>query len=820
MADPNIPAGFDPELLKGMSEYARDLAISLPKIIENIQKIVGTATDGGKSVVDFFNNAKSGAEKTGVSFDSFMRIASSAGPAAVDGLKGLASAANSAISAVGGAVGDIGSKVAEIAKYSDSFLNKLVESQGNVSKSTVAMNLLIATAAGTSSEHFKNLIAYSNEATSSLGNQAGVLDKVASKIGLGKSVTDFIRKTAAVTDSISNLEKSLISQMASMGNYNKILAQNGEFSTDILNFTRNYDALIRNMAKEINASTKDFNLFSQVIGKTIPDAISQMSDVGGQKIPSMAKAFLTASGAGYSFAEMNSFIGKSYETLGLSIDQSIERFSKLQAVVDQTGVRRDYIVNANDAIAGSFKLMADGAKGAPQAIGAMYEAMKNNGLSVKANMDLIQSSISGLSNLTNQTGTLSFLSSRTGGPGGLKGAFQMEQMISEGKTTEVLGKIMETLKGEFGGKIYTRQEASKDEFSAQQYARQRALLQSQAFGGLAKNNLEAEAFLKAFQSGNLSSLNFSLKDRESDRYARAGQTRQDVEQGTLNRGYIALQQDAATGQFQAAATTRALLNTDSLRMMSEQGQRDARGASTTLAPGGKLSFQSLRDIKQDDIIKLGLVTSTLPKIFEQIKSHLDKGGTSIADAFKYLLSKLTGSTSTPASSTITYQQVSNQTGKKTTPLQAAKDESSALQYARQKALSQSQTSGAISKPSIGNLGLLENLPKFSAQNASIQLDKATLNIKEAIRQSEVISVEARSREAVVTATAANKGAAGGAVGAGGGGGGGGGGSEDVAGIPVHVHFAVNSLCPTCNNNLVTEQRVSAQTGGKPKEHKH
>src|SRR5271166_3703252 len=97
----------------------------------------------------------------------------------------------------------------------------------------------------------------------------------------------------------------------------------------------------------------------------------------------------------------------------------------------------------------------------------------------------------------------SFLSSQTGGPGGLLGAVQIEKMLREGKTAEVAEKIQMALKRQFGGQGVVTQADVRDEASAAAFERQRLMLTSGTFGIKAKDEDEATNMLEAIKSGNL-----------------------------------------------------------------------------------------------------------------------------------------------------------------------------------------------------------------------------------------------------------------------------------------------------------------------------
>jgi hypothetical protein len=93
-----------------------------------------------------------------------------------------------------------------------------------------------------------------------------------------------------------------------------------------------------------------------------------------------------------------------------------------------------------------------------------------------------------------------FVSARTGGPGGLQGGYDVALAMREGRMDEVYGKVEETLRDMMGGEIVTLEQAAVDPRAAAQMARQTQMLTT---GPLAIAGSEGEAcrVLDAFAKG-------------------------------------------------------------------------------------------------------------------------------------------------------------------------------------------------------------------------------------------------------------------------------------------------------------------------------
>lgn len=97
-------------------------------------------------------------------------------------------------------------------------------------------------------------------------------------------------------------------------------------------------------------------------------------------------------------------------------------------------------------------------------------------------------------------GQKAFLLTMSGGAGGLRGGFQIDMMIKQGKFEELQKKVGDTIK-KMTGPIVSLDEASKSESAAAQYQRQIMILQQGPLGAMAKTPQEAENLLAAMKEG-------------------------------------------------------------------------------------------------------------------------------------------------------------------------------------------------------------------------------------------------------------------------------------------------------------------------------
>ena len=150
----------------------------------------------------------------------------------------------------------------------------------------------------------------------------------------------------------------------------------------------------------------------------------------------------------------------------------------------------------------------------------MMKGFQDTGLSAKQAAELIGDMTSGIAKM--DMAEKGFLSSQTGGAGGLRGAFEIEGLLREGKTDEVMKKIEENIKKNFGGKIFSLKDAQESDYGASQFMMQRELLKSGSFGIKPQNDAQATRILEAMSNGFKPEA--SDMGEAFDKYAGAGKT--------------------------------------------------------------------------------------------------------------------------------------------------------------------------------------------------------------------------------------------------------------------------------------------------------
>jgi hypothetical protein len=137
-------------------------------------------------------------------------------------------------------------------------------------------------------------------------------------------------------------------------------------------------------------------------------------------------------------------------------------------------------------------------QGMAQSMSDYVSKLESVGVPAQNAIEMFKQYTSTISQMT--MGQKAFLSTMSGGAGGLRGGFQIDMMIKQGKFEELQKKVGDTIK-KMTGPIVSLDEASKSESAAAQYQRQIMILQQGPLGAMAKTPQEAENLLAAMKEG-------------------------------------------------------------------------------------------------------------------------------------------------------------------------------------------------------------------------------------------------------------------------------------------------------------------------------
>jgi hypothetical protein len=139
------------------------------------------------------------------------------------------------------------------------------------------------------------------------------------------------------------------------------------------------------------------------------------------------------------------------------------------------------------------------AEGVANIMNNYSKALESTGVPGTQALDITKGMVTQLGNLN--VAQKAFLSAQTGGAGGLRGAFQIEEEMSKNPAA-IMEKVRNEMTREMGGHLVTRQEAADSESAARQYQKQISMIRGGALGPLAKTDQDAERISEMFKQMN------------------------------------------------------------------------------------------------------------------------------------------------------------------------------------------------------------------------------------------------------------------------------------------------------------------------------
>ncbi len=372
--------------------------------------------------------------------------------------------------------------------------------------------------AGTAFNQFDSKMTQTQGFTSQAKQVFGLIDShkllgasikgVASALGInttGKAtgeIKSLILEFAAAADQSLKLQKGFLGMMGASGGLGQVFREAGTDLGGLNAITATQNELINNLSSSTGASSEQVTKFYALMGKDLPQALGKnVSGINATKgsFNTLKDAMALAEGTGRDTEDVIKDMKLAWDTYGISGEKALQFTSRMTEISTKFGINLEYTHDFVKKNAEAFKLVSTNADTGAASFGRWFGALKDTGISAKEASGLIGDMTGKMASLT--VAQKSFLSAQSGGPGGLRGAMQIEKLLKEGKTDEVLQMAEKALKKQFGGKIYTQEEAATSEFAASQHLKQRTMLKSGAFGGLAKNDDAAARILEAMKGG-------------------------------------------------------------------------------------------------------------------------------------------------------------------------------------------------------------------------------------------------------------------------------------------------------------------------------
>ena len=329
-------------------------------------------------------------------------------------------------------------------------------------------------------------------------------DKI--KQGLGAVIAEVNKMAANFIGSADNgikLQNAFIQMSASTGTLGKVLKAAGGELQNMNGVLSQQQNMLNTTARATLLSADDVEKYYVQLGK-IPGALTSVvksSNDANSSTSMLTATILLAKGSGMSYQNIMTNLSSAFKSYGATGETALKFTARMSELSQNYGVELDDIQGGLKASAEAFKLYGSAGENAGRALEGTVQIMNNYIGALKESGISGAESVKMITHMTEKLGGLdlaqkSFLSSQSGGPGGLRGAYVMERQMRE-DPAKAMESLRTSMMKQFGS-IVTRQQAETSDAAAAQYTKQTLMLQQGPYGALAKDQQSAEALLAAF----------------------------------------------------------------------------------------------------------------------------------------------------------------------------------------------------------------------------------------------------------------------------------------------------------------------------------
>lgn len=234
-------------------------------------------------------------------------------------------------------------------------------------------------------------------------------------------------------------------------------------------------------------------------------ALIEPLNVAGNETNIMAASIEYAVGAGRKQEEVFADMRKAMEEYSISGGDALRFSSRMTEIADSTGAQFKDVQSALHGVVDEFKMYVNSGADASKMTQGMADSMRNYvseltsvGVPAQNAIEMFKNYSAQMKNMN--IGQQAFLSTMSGGPGGLRGALQVQEDIAKGNFDKLRQQAEQTIK-RISGPLITREEAMKSEAGSAQYVRQMQVLQQGPLGSMARTPGEADSLIRAMKEG-------------------------------------------------------------------------------------------------------------------------------------------------------------------------------------------------------------------------------------------------------------------------------------------------------------------------------
>lgn len=312
------------------------------------------------------------------------------------------------------------------------------------------------------------------------------------------AVKNYIINLAQNADNATKLQSAMVSLAGKTGGLGEIYKKAGPTLANMNSLLYAQQDMMNKTATSTHLGTEEIRGYYMQLG-SIPKALNETvkhGEAGNSTISMLTATIQAAKGSGREYSEIIDDMHKAFKVYGITGEDALKFTLRFNEISNKFGIDLEDVKSGLMGAAGSLGVYADAGEHAAKMSEGLAAVMNEDlgklmdaGMTGKGATDAIQQRIKSMSELG--LAQKAFMSSQTGGPGGMRGAYQIEQMLRDGRGDEVLKKQMDTIKRLMGGRIVTLQEAQSSDVDAAQMTKQIAFLKQGPMGAMVKNDQDA-----------------------------------------------------------------------------------------------------------------------------------------------------------------------------------------------------------------------------------------------------------------------------------------------------------------------------------------
>lgn len=347
------------------------------------------------------------------------------------------------------------------------------------------------------------------ETLEKLGMAPRETEKLSKSLQEGKKAAlDFAESILIGADNTLHYQNAMLQTAATQGGMQKLLEQTGRGFEHLNDVTAKQLDIMNKSMGATGLDKEHLQPYMDVL-KNLPGGMTNFGDsmdIAGRKTSFLTAAIQYMHGSQRDMVKIAEDMSEAMNNYGLSTENALKYSARMSEVSETLGARVEDVQKAITQSSEAFKSFVYGGadadamtKGLAEGMEMYVNRLESVGVPVKNAIEMTQNLQGAMSKLN--VGQQAFMSQQTGGPGGMQGYFQMEQLMQ--KDPMAAQRKMEEATRKMLGPIVSSQQAAQSQGAAEQRMRQLMILQQGPLGAQAQDIHQAGAILDSMSKGKL-----------------------------------------------------------------------------------------------------------------------------------------------------------------------------------------------------------------------------------------------------------------------------------------------------------------------------